>query len=210
MPRAGLTRAAVVDLAQAVADDAGPGGFDALTLASVAARAGVAVPSLYKHVDGLPDLRREVALRAVEDFTAAVGSAVASAEAGHPSRALRTAARMIRAYALAHPARYAAVQAAPSLGDLPDGRLSGASARAVAVLADALRAAVPRRPGGADHPPNDAAEAADAEVHVVRLVRAAVHGFVDLELRGGFALPQDRDASFERLLDVLARGLHLA
>lgn len=203
MPRAGLSRAAVVDLAEAVADDGGPGGFDALTLAAVASRAGVAVPSLYKHVDGLPDLRREVALRGVEHFTAHVRSAVASTEARHPADTLRTAGRAMRTYALDHPARYAAVQAAPALGDLPDGRLSAASARAVAVLAEALGGAVPRGPGEAVGP------ASDAEVHLVRLVRAAVHGFVDLELRGGFALPQDRDATFERLLDVLVTGLGL-
>lgn len=191
MPRAGLNRAAVVDLAQAVADDAGAGGFDALTLAAVAARAGVAVPSLYKHVEGLPDLRREVALRAVEDFTAGVHEAFA---AGTPSDALRTAARAVRSYALRRPARYAAVQEAPSLGDLPDGRLSAASAQAVVVLAEAL--------GGAP-----AAPGSDEQVHLVRVVRAAVHGFVDLELRGGFGLPVNRDASFEHLLDVLARGL---
>lgn len=202
MPRAGLSRSAVVDLAQAVADDAGPGGFDGLTLAAVAARAGVAVPSLYKHVDGLPDLRREVALRAVEDFTAAVHQAFAE----RPSDALRTAARAIRAYALRRPARYAAVQEAPALGDLPDGRLSAAAAQAVVVLAEALEGAVVAGPptGVAGAP---AALRSDEDVHRVRLVRAAVHGFVDLELRGGFGMPQDRDVSFERLLDVLARGL---
>lgn len=191
MPRAGLSRTAVVDLAEAVADAAGPGGFDSLTLAAVAARAGVAVPSLYKHVDGLPDLRREVALRAVEDFTAAVAGAFAGRV---PSDALHTAGRAIRAYALRRPARYAAVQEAPALGDLPDGRLSAASGRAVVVLAEALRGAT-------------ASTGGDEEVHLVRVVRAAVHGFVDLELRGGFGMPLDRDASFERLLDVLARGL---
>lgn len=203
MPRAGLSRTAVVDLAQAVADDAGPGGFDALTLAAVAARAGVAVPSLYKHVEGLPDLRREVACRSVEDFTATVEQSLAARD---PADALRAAARAIRAYALRSPARYAAVQAAPALGDLPDGRLSAASGRAVTVLAAALRGSV--RMGNLGDPADAmAAAGTDAEVHLVRVVRAAVHGFVDLELRGGFGLPQDRDASFERLLEVLVRGL---
>lgn len=208
MPRAGLSRDAVIALAQAVADDAGPGGFDALTLAAVAARAGVAVPSLYKHVAGLPDLRREVALRAVEDFTTATRASVADRP---PSDAVRAAARTIRAYALRHPARYAAVQAAPALGDLPDGRLGAASGRAVAVLAEALRTAAD---GWAAHdrdtPLSTAGVPDDAQVHLVRVVRAAVHGFVDLELRGGFGLPADRDTSFELLLDVLVSGLRVA
>lgn len=198
MPRAGLSRAGVVDLAQAVADDAGPGGFDGLTLAAVAARAGVAVPSLYKHVDGLVDLRRELAWRAAVELADALAGSLATRS---PAGALRSAGRAVRAYALTFPARYAAVQAAPHLGDLPDGRLSTASRRVVQVLTEALRDTVTARSGGADTDPEETA------VHVVRVVRAAIHGFVDLELQGGFALPQDLERSFGLLLDVLVAGL---
>jgi AcrR family transcriptional regulator len=61
-PRAGLTTEAVVTLALEVVDESGP---EALTLAKVAERAGVAAPSLYKHVKGLADLRRLIDLRVV-------------------------------------------------------------------------------------------------------------------------------------------------
>ncbi|MDP9028475.1 MAG: TetR family transcriptional regulator, partial [Actinomycetota bacterium] len=61
MPRAGLSRVAVTDIAVALVDSA-PNGFAGLTLAAVAARAGVAVPSLYKHIGSLAELRRAVAL----------------------------------------------------------------------------------------------------------------------------------------------------
>ena len=44
-------------------------------------------------------------------------------------------------------------------------------------------------------------------VHAARIVRSALHGFVALELAGGFAIPLDLDESFSRLIDVLARGL---
>ena len=54
MPRAGLSPRVVVDLALEVVDDGGPSGWADLGLSAVAHRAGVAVPSLYKHVDGLP------------------------------------------------------------------------------------------------------------------------------------------------------------
>lgn len=206
MPRAGLSRTAVVDLAQAVADQAGSGGFDGLTLAAVAARAGVAVPSLYKHVHGLPDLRRELAWRAAVEFADTLADSVANSvaspvAAGSPAEALRAAGRAVRAYALAHPARYAAVQAAPTLGDLPDARLSVASRRVVMVLTEALRGAVTAQSDKAGADPEETG------VHVVRVVRAAIHGFVDLELHGGFALPEDLERSFGLLLDVLVAGL---
>ncbi|WP_261765521.1 TetR-like C-terminal domain-containing protein [Actinotalea fermentans] len=191
----------MVDLAQAVADEAGPGGFDGLTLAAVAARAGVAVPSLYKHVDGLVDLRRELAWRAATEFAEALAGSVAVRS---PAEALRAAGRAVRAYALAYPARYAAVQAAPSLGDLPDARLSTASRRVVVVLTEALRGAVTAQSAAAG------TDTEETGVHVVRVVRAAIHGFVDLELHGGFALPEDLERSFGLLLEVLVSGLGVA
>nr|MDT0664287.1 TetR family transcriptional regulator [Micromonospora sp. DSM 115978] len=54
MPRAGLSRDRVVAEAAALADTAG---LDAVTLSTLADRLGVRVPSLYKHVDSLDDLR---------------------------------------------------------------------------------------------------------------------------------------------------------
>ena len=49
----------------------------------------------------------------------------------------------------------------------------------------------------------------DELVHRVRTVRSAVHGFVSLELSGGFGLPQDIDESFEHLISTLVTGLRL-
>jgi len=48
---------------------------------------------------------------------------------------------------------------------------------------------------------------ADRWVDQVRAVRAGVHGFVELELGGGFGMPEDVDASFRYLVDALVRGL---
>ncbi len=52
----GIDRARVVEVAAELAD---ANGLDQLTLAQVAARLGVRLPSLYNHVDGLPGLRHE-------------------------------------------------------------------------------------------------------------------------------------------------------
>jgi AcrR family transcriptional regulator len=87
MPRAGLSTAAVVAAAAEIADAEG---LDRLTLARVAAAAGVRTPSLYNHVESLDDVRRRVALLALRDL----------------ADALRR-----------HPGRYAATQRAPAEGD---------------------------------------------------------------------------------------------
>jgi hypothetical protein len=47
----------------------------------------------------------------------------------------------------------------------------------------------------------------DDLVDATRAVRSAVHGFVMLEIAGGFGLPQDVDRSFARLIEMLDLGL---
>lgn len=189
MPRAGLSRAAVIAAALEVVDEAG---FDRLTLAGIAERVRVAVPSLYKHVGGLDDVRRGVALEAVLELRAVVTD---EAVGRSGAEALRAVARGIRSFANAHPGWYAAAQFAPAAnreaGESGDA-LSVAAASAVDAIAAVLR--------GFDLPE---ARTVDA----VRLVRSAVHGFVVLEQGGGFGLPDDLEQSFEVVIDATVAGV---
>lgn len=189
MPRAGLSPDAVVRLAVEVVDAGGPSGFADLTLAKVAAKAGVAAPSLYKHVGSLADLRREVTLIAVGELTAA-GTSVTVGRAG--ADALRALATAWRTYALDHPGRYAATQIGPDPDAPADAALRDAAAESVQVVVAVLR--------GFGLP--------DARlIDAVRAVRAGVHGFVTLELGGGFRMREDVDQSFTVLLDMLVAGV---
>jgi AcrR family transcriptional regulator len=96
MPRAGLDPDAVVASAAALADAEG---LDALTLARVAADLGIRSPSLYAHVDGLPDLRRRLAARGARELASALTAAAAGRARGD---ALRAIADVYRAYAREH------------------------------------------------------------------------------------------------------------
>jgi len=49
--------------------------------------------------------------------------------------------------------------------------------------------------------------AEDDRVDALRTIRAALHGFAVLEAAGGFGLPRDVDATFERYVDALDAGL---
>ena len=69
MPRTGLTPTRVVAEAAAVADEVG---IDHLTLAAVADRCGVALPSLYKHIQGLDGLRRDLAVLGMDQLATAL------------------------------------------------------------------------------------------------------------------------------------------
>jgi len=189
VPRAGLDRSAVVTIALAVVDDGGPTGFADLTLAAVAARAGVAVPSLYKHVAGLPALRREVALVCVSEL----GDRLAAVRTEHDGAdRLPAMAHAVRDLARRSPGRYQAVQGGLWVHDPDADEVRAAGAAVVDELAAAVaELGVP----------------AARRIDAVRAVRAAVHGFVALELDGGFGMPDDVDESFAFLVDGLVGGL---
>ncbi|WP_159945359.1 MULTISPECIES: TetR/AcrR family transcriptional regulator [unclassified Nocardiopsis] len=181
MPRAGLTPALVAEEAARLSDEEG---FDALSLAGVAKRLGVATPSLYKHVDGLAGLRREVALLGAN----ALGGELQRAAVGRSGPdALRVTAQAYRRYAHAHPGRYTALQQLPRLARA---RVE-LSPDPVRVLAAVLRGfGIPE----------------EQLVHAIRTLRSGLHGFVDLETKGGFGLPDDVDETFTLLLEGFARA----
>lgn len=180
MPRAGLTPEIVVAEAAKVADASG---FEGLTLATVAHRFGVAVPSLYKHIDGLDALRREVALQGFNGL----GEALATEDRGDGG--IRSLAHAYRNFARSHPGLYAATLRAP---DPDDDEATAASARALDVVLRVL--------SGYGLSGDDAIDAA-------RTLRAALHGFLHLESLGGFGLPRDVDRSFARLVEILDSAL---
>ncbi|MDR6610661.1 TetR-like C-terminal domain-containing protein [Leifsonia sp. 1010] len=188
MPRAGLTREAVASVAIDLVDDGGTAGFDRLTLAAVAGRAGVAVPSLYKHVSSLDDLRRLVATASVAELTRVLAAATIG-RAGPD--AVRAAADAIRAFAHRHPGRYAATQLAPS-SDPADAQLVARADETLTVLAGVMR--------GFGLPDDELVDA-------IRMLRSAVHGFITLELGGGFGLPDDLDRSYAVLIDGVIAGV---
>jgi len=179
MPRLGLTHHRVVEQAAEVADEAG---LDRLTLAAVAKRLGISLPGLYKHINSLDSLKRDLAVLGVRELTAAM-SAAAVGRSGHD--ALHAMARAYRAYATAHPGRAAASIRAPTPTDTEH----------IAVAEAAVAEVVAVEHGEQDRD-RDAIDA-------IRLLRVALHGFTTLEAAGGFGLPQSVDATFTRLIDSL-------
>jgi AcrR family transcriptional regulator len=189
MPRVGLNRQALVSAAIDAIDDRQPATLAQLTLAGLATRVGVAVPSLYKHVASLADLRREVASASVTELTSLITAATAG-RAG--ADAVAAMAHAVRNFAREHPGRYAATQAAGDPSDPADDRLTRAGAQTVTVIAAVLR--------GFDLPDSRMIDA-------IRILRSAVHGFVLLEIEGGFGLPDDLERSFTLLIDTVTAGV---
>ncbi len=184
MPRAGLSPDAVVDHALALIDEQGP---DALTLAAVAARAGVATPSLYKHVPGgLAALRRLIAIR----VTGELADRLHQETVGRTGdEAVGACLRAYHSYAVEHPSRYAALPQAPAPSD---DELSQAATRLVGTVISLL----------GDY----GIEGAEA-IHAARAIRSVSHGFAALSIAGGFQLGEDLTVTQDRLIAVLTGGL---
>jgi AcrR family transcriptional regulator len=179
----GIDRAQVVEVAAAVADEVG---LDVLTLAQVAARLGVKLPSLYNHVDGMPGMRRELALLGLRQLLDRMSRA-AIGKAG--DAAVLAVGIAYRAYVVQHPGVYAATVRAPPADDQQLRQLSQA-------IIDVILAVL--EPYGLGQ---------EAAIHAVRGLRSIVHGFATIELAGGFGLALDRDESFLRLLRAFMAGL---
>ena len=93
-------------LVQMAADVADRVGWSDLTLSEVAREVDRHVSSLYAHVAGLDDLRREITLLALNE----ISDAVWRAALGHVREdALREIARVLRTYCEEHPARAASI-----------------------------------------------------------------------------------------------------
>ncbi len=179
MARARLSTALVVDAAIELVDQQGQ---TALTLAAVASRTGVATPSLYKHVRNLAALRQKVSARVTAELAHTLSTAIAGRSG---QAALQAIAHAYRDYATAHPGRYPMTQRVP---DAEDPEHLAAGDQAVQAVLAALRGYGLQ---------------GDEAIDATRVTRSALHGFVSLEVDGGFGLPQDVGRSFERLVSAL-------
>ncbi|MEV0574872.1 TetR/AcrR family transcriptional regulator [Streptomyces sp. NBC_01463] len=179
MVRAGLTPDR---LAQAGAELADEVGFEQVTVSALARRFDVKVASLYSHLRNSHDLRTRIALLALEEL-ADRGAAALAGRAGKD--ALSAFANVYRDYAREYPGRYAAAQFRLD----PETAVASAGVRHAQMTRAILR--------GYDLTEPD-------QTHAVRLLGSVFHGYVSLELQGGFShSAPDSQESWTRVVDAL-------
>jgi len=183
MASARLTAARVVEEGEPTADQLG---LERLALAALAVRLGVRQPALHKHIDGSDGAHRSLAVRAKNELAYVLARAAVGRERGD---AITSIAHAYRAWALEHPGSYAAAQRGPAPGDADD---EAASQAVVQIATDVVV-------GYGLHD--------DDAIDATRALRSTVHGFVTLEIAGGFRLPIDIDRSFDRLIEGLVAAL---
>ncbi|MET8009889.1 WHG domain-containing protein [Streptomyces sp. NPDC005271] len=162
MARAGLTTERLIQAGAELADAVG---FDQVTVSALARRFDVKVASLYSHLKSSRDLKTKIALLALEELAERAADAVAG-RAGKD--ALTALADVYRDYAREHPGRYAAAQFRLD----PETAAASAGGRHAQMTRAILR--------GYDLTEPD-------QTHAVRLLGSVFHGYVSLEMAGGFS-----------------------
>jgi AcrR family transcriptional regulator len=179
MARVGLTPERLTQAGAELADEVG---FEQVTVSALARRFDVKVASLYSHVKNSQDLRTRIALLALTELADRAADALAG-RAGKD--ALAALANVYRDYAREHPGRYAAAQL----------RLDPRTAAASAGVRHAQMTRALLR--GYDLTEPD-------QTHAVRLLGSVFHGYVSLEMGGGFShSAPDTDDTWARILDAL-------
>ena len=187
MPRAGLNRAVVVEAAAALADE---GGLEDLSLGDLAERLGVRKPSLYNHVAGIGDLRRELALVGLRELGRSLTRAAVGKAGGEGLFAL---AEAYRRFVKERPGLYAATVRSYRLSDPDDPELAAAEGEALEPVLAVLASCGVR--------------GEEEAIHAARGLRSVAHGFASLEEAGGFGMSVDPNESFRRLVRAFADGL---
>ena len=184
-PRKHIDKQRIIEVSVELANELGS---DGLTLASVAERLDIRIPSLYNHVAGLAGLRYELAVWGVRQLREEILRSVLGT-AGDD--ALRSMAHTYRNFAHRHPGIYPMTLRAATADEL---ELAQASQDLLDILLALLK-------------PYQLSS--DDMLHVIRAFRSLLHGFVDLENIGAFGLALNRDDSFQQLVELFISGLHI-
>jgi AcrR family transcriptional regulator len=161
-------------------------GIDGLSMNDLAATLGIRTPSLYAHVEGIAEVRRLLAIGGLRELEQGIARVTAGKSGPDAVRALMIG---YRNYARKNPGVYSAM-----LPKVPqtDPEWREAMDRLMQTLLASLH--------------GYQLEGVEA-THVLRGMRALVHGFVSIESTRTQGHPVSRDSSFAWLVDAFLRML---
>ncbi|MFL7939156.1 WHG domain-containing protein (plasmid) [Priestia megaterium] len=162
-------------------------GLDEVTLASLAKKLNIRPPSLYNHVNGLPALRKKLAVYGYEKLYKALIHATIGRSQDNAVRALGEAYIV---FVRNHPGLYEAMLRSPNSDGL---ELKHIQNETINIVIRVL---------------NEYGLGEEQTLHAARGLRSILHGFASLEQKKGFGLPHDLDVSLLMLVDIFLRGIN--
>ncbi|MBE5102264.1 TetR/AcrR family transcriptional regulator [Priestia aryabhattai] len=182
-PRLGLDLDTILQASTKMADTQG---LDEVTLASLAKKLNIRPPSLYNHINGLPALRKKLAIYGYEQLHKILTRATVGRSKDNAVRALGEA---YVGFVRNHPGLYEAMLRSPDSEDLDLKRVQNET---VDIVIQVL---------------NEYHLGEDRTLHATRGLRSILHGFASLEQNKGFGLPLDLDISLRLLIDTFLAGI---
>ncbi|MEH7095361.1 TetR/AcrR family transcriptional regulator [Neobacillus vireti] len=182
-PKVGLELSAILDTAGEIADHQG---MSEVTLANLAKKLGIRPPSLYNHFDGLPGLRKKLAIHGIDQLYEELAAA-ANGAAG--TEAVLAMSKAYVNFARKHPGIYDATLLAPNP---EDEEVQEAGGKIVDLSVRVLQSY---------HLQGEQA------LHTVRGLRSILHGFAALEQKGGFKMKLDLDDSLNIIIQAFLKGM---
>lgn len=175
----------ILETASEIADKEG---ITKVTLASLAEKLEIRTPSLYNHLDGLPGLRKKLAIYGLDKLNYDLTN---SAVGKSGDDAIRAVSEAYINFARLHPGLYEATFLAPDIKE-PD--MEKSSKQIVDLCVKIL---------GYYNLKNEEA------IHITRGLRSILHGFASIEQKGGFGLALDTDESFNIIINTFISGIHV-
>ncbi|MGN7312280.1 TetR/AcrR family transcriptional regulator [Alkalicoccobacillus gibsonii] len=184
-PRRGLTISDIIHTASNIADDQG---LKQLSIGALAEKLKIKPPSLYNHVRGLDELHDLLAVYGCQKLLEKLEESILAVS---KEEAVKQFSYAYVTFAKEHPGLYEATSRAAEEENV---ELKQAQEQIVLVILRVL-------------------EAFDLEndhaIHVIRMLRSMLHGFVTLEQGQGFGLPYDLDQTLEVMIRTFLKGLTL-
>ncbi|PLS03124.1 TetR/AcrR family transcriptional regulator [Neobacillus cucumis] len=185
-PKVGLELSTILEAAGDIADQQG---MAEVTLANLAKKLGIRPPSLYNHFDGLPGLRKKLAIHAINQLYENLSDAAKGKEGTEAVLAMSMA---YVNFSRIHPGLYEATLIAPNPEDMDVQRAGGKIVDLTVRVLQAYQLEGERA------------------FHTVRGLRSILHGFSALELKGGFKMNLDLDDSLTIIIQAFLKGMEKA
>jgi AcrR family transcriptional regulator len=182
-PKFSLDLPTILEAAGELADH---NGIYEVTLANLAKKLGIRPPSLYNHFEGLPGLRKQLAIYGLNQLYEHLANAAIGVSG---IDALLTVSRNYVQFAREHPGVYEATLFAPDPED-PEVQQAGSK---IVDLSVRLLACLELE--------------GERAIHAVRGLRSILHGFSSLEQRGGFKMSLDLDESLAIIVKSFLAGV---
>ncbi|TSB47621.1 TetR/AcrR family transcriptional regulator [Alkalicoccobacillus porphyridii] len=182
-PRRGLTISDIVDSAGGIADQEG---LHQLSIGAVAKDLNIKPPSLYNHVRGLDELHDLLAVHGCQRLYKNLYQATAGY---NHDKALKQLCYAYIEFARVHPGQYEAASRSAHKGNPV---LKEAQERVVEVVRDVLYQY------GLEE---------ERSVHLIRMLRSMLHGFVTLDSAKGFGMPYDLQDTLDIMIETFIQGI---